>query len=155
MGSDNEDSILVNAVQQAVSSLPVFIHLPKTGGTSVISLFRDNLLANQINGTGMLVYGMPPTRSSLKGALQIRHSPYEPLAVVGGQIGYRDIQAVSQDLKIPIRPFTVLRNPDERLVSFWAYLNDIRRPLPPRTLQETLDLLLPNSMYRLLAPQNR
>lgn len=46
----------------------------------------------------------------------------------------------------------MLREPNERLVSFWAYLNDLKGM--NNTIPQTLALLLPNSMYRQLAPLN-
>jgi len=48
-------------------------------------------------------------------------------------------------------PFTIMRNPNERLVSFWAYLKDLHNT-PNATISAVLTGMLPNSMYRLLAP---
>ena len=132
------------------NDIPTFIHLPKTGGTTMLSILRKNA-HNQ--DSGFLNYGMPPFIWTLFQDIERRRGSLEFL---GGHFGLSDLQAInelqSQDGQpMQFLPFTIMRNPNERLVSFWAYLKDIRGERNAN-ITEVLSRMLPDSMYRLLSP---
>jgi len=78
------------------------------------------------------------------------------LEYLGGHTGLSELQAISgqQSQPMDFLPFTIMRSPNERMVSFWAYLMDIQksRGLPGANISEWLPHMLSDSMYRLLAP---
>jgi len=84
----------------------------------------------------------------------------EKLQFVGGHLGLADLQAVTHlfaeefpPKEVQFLPFTIFRDPNERLVSFWAYLRDLKGD-PNMPLEDMLDTMLTDSMYRLLAPMD-
>jgi len=115
----------------------------------MLSILRNNAH----NQGGLLNYGMPPFVWTLFKDIEQRRGQMEFL---GGHFGFADLQTIShmqsQDAQpMEFLPFTMMRNPNERLVSFWAYLKDLRNS-PNATISQMLQQMLPNSMFRLLAP---
>ena len=96
---------------------------------------------------GLIFFGMPPTPFTILD--NIVHAG-EDLRYLGGHMGWKDVQII-QDYtpNLRFKPFTILREPKERLVSFWAYLNEIGNN---HTLPQMMRGMLRNSMYRMLAP---
>jgi len=150
--------------------IPTFLHLPKTGGSTLLSILHDNLLptvsavppqagddGGEAARTGgeLLFFGMPPFLFQLRSSLERLKDRTQYL---GGHIGLADIQMIEHlDPEFHFVPFTLLREPNERLLSFKAYLDDLAGgggggASQQRSLAEFLDSMLPNSMYRLLAP---
>ena len=134
--------------------VPAFIHLPKTGGTTMLTILRNNGHPGKSNVTsnGLIFYGMPPIPESMWHSLV---TAKDDLDYLGGHIGYADLQLVASHSTPGVDgfqfvPFTILRDPNERLLSFWAYTKDIRGIEAP--LSRFLENMLPNSMYRMLAP---
>jgi len=132
------------------SSIPTFIHLPKTGGTTMLSILHSNAHNQE---RGFLKYGVPPFIWTLFQDIEQRR---ESLEFLGGHIGLSDLQAVSElqsqdGQPMDFLPFTIMRNPNERLVSFWAYLQDLHG-VRNASITQVLSQMLPDSMYRLLAP---
>ena len=149
--------------------IPTFLHLPKTGGSTLLSILHDNLLptvsaappqagddgGETRTGGELLFFGMPPFLFQLRSSLERLKDRTQYL---GGHIGLADIQMIEHlDPEFHFVPFTLLREPNERLLSFKAYLDDLAGgggggASQQRSLAEFLDSMLPNSMYRLLAP---
>jgi len=115
----------------------------------MLSIMRNNAHNQK---TGFLNYGMPPLIWTLYQDLEHRGGELEYL---GGHIGLADLQTISKMQSRPMDfvPFTIMRSPNDRLVSFWAYLHDIRasRSLPSVNITAWLPQMLSDSMYRLLA----
>jgi len=121
----------------------------------MLSILRHNIKHDPLSEDGLLSYGMPPYPWVM---FQDINKHGERLQFIGGHFGLADLQKMIQlEQQLPepraieFLPFTIMRDPNERLVSFWAYLNDLHSS-PNRTIEAMLDQMLPNSMYRLLAP---
>jgi len=118
----------------------------------MLSILHNNLRGQ--NENGLPTYGNPPM--IFKFAADVNRLASE-LQFVGGHVGLAEFQRIeSKDSQqvdpkgIQFLPFTIMREPNERLVSFWAYLNDIQNS--SRSIESMLNRMLPNSQYRLLAP---
>ena len=112
----------------------------------MLSILHNNL-RGETKENRLLSYGNPPIIFKL--ASDVSRLASE-LQFVGGHVGLAEFQRLTEPKGIQFLPFTIMREPNERLVSFWAYLNDLRNS--SRTIEAMLNRMLPNSMFRLLAP---
>jgi len=134
-----------------VREIPTLFHLPKTGGTTMLILHNNARVPStpeKEESNGLVFFGMPDTPFAIWDAVMHKGSD---LRFLGGHMGLADVQMVQQHApNIQFKPFTILREPNERLASFWAYLQQLNSD--NRTLPQMLTTMLPNSMYRMLAP---
>jgi len=97
---------------------------------------------------GLLFFGMPPSSAELEGRLR---NGGHSVDFLGGHMGWRDLEIVSaKNPDLSFTPFTILREPNERMLSFWAFLSDLKQT--NMSLPRRLEQMLPNTMYRQLAP---
>jgi len=118
----------VNAA--ADSGLIVFVHIPKTAGTSVKTMYRDQYSPAQIykinyNGSAKQV-------RRFKAALGRRQ---DPLRLVHGHMDF----AWSALMPPDTRYFTVLRDPVERAIShYYHYRQETVSPIHPLAMRSSL-----------------
>jgi len=125
--------------------LPVFVHVPKAGGTTMMSIIHNNLKQNGLE-SGFKFYGNPPYPFQLHAAMD---QPRGTLSYIAGHIPYEQLQVVANDLRVQVLPFTILREPRERFLSHFAWSQQYQKGL---TLEEFISNTVPNTMFRMLVP---
>eukprot|EP01087_Luapelamoeba_hula_P009900 TRINITY_DN2591_c0_g3_i1.p1 TRINITY_DN2591_c0_g3~~TRINITY_DN2591_c0_g3_i1.p1 ORF type:complete len:144 (+),score=20.89 TRINITY_DN2591_c0_g3_i1:1112-1543(+) len=98
--------------------LPVFVHLPKSGGSTMMSMIHQDNLALQLNAR---FYGNPPAYWDL-----IKHADDPLTHYLAGHVSIEQLQDVAwgyPDAKTFL-PFTMLRNPRARFISHWHRANN-------------------------------
>ncbi len=103
----------------------VFLHVPKTAGQTVHFELTRAVGEEQVS----------PVRTHTQAPPEAQFPPGYRL--YSGHLDWVALDAVQP----PRFVFTVLRDPRERLASFWFYLHDVARRMPPATLgQDRPDL---------------
>ena len=124
----------------------LFIHVPKTGGTSVEKYFA-NLAEVEYPLKRENIYGAPffvearnlhvPLHSPKMWINSLQHMSYDNLLRWSRK--YFDIKIFNQ---IPIRIFTIVRNPYERTISDLFWFNFINKETKPYQVAMVLDKYL-------------
>jgi|SaaInlStandDraft_6_1057023.scaffolds.fasta_scaffold52469_1 hypothetical protein len=106
------EQIIARDTHPAGNDIPVFLHIPKTGGISVGELFDQNLsVANYYNTNERPEDGYQSS--------QFRYGVNNPdLEIIQGHFDIRLLDIIDRRYKA----FTILRDPVERAASFFYYL---------------------------------
>eukprot|EP01087_Luapelamoeba_hula_P020063 TRINITY_DN6767_c0_g1_i2.p1 TRINITY_DN6767_c0_g1~~TRINITY_DN6767_c0_g1_i2.p1 ORF type:complete len:153 (+),score=23.52 TRINITY_DN6767_c0_g1_i2:885-1343(+) len=124
------------------SVLPVFVHIPKASGTSVMSLIHS-----QVHESQARFYRNPPKQWELAA-----DATDPSINFLAGHVAIEQLQDIASDddSARTFVPFTMLRDPRDRFISHWHWAKQFA--LEPLTLQAFAQRTLPNTMFHMLAP---
>eukprot|EP01087_Luapelamoeba_hula_P009608 TRINITY_DN2499_c0_g1_i1.p1 TRINITY_DN2499_c0_g1~~TRINITY_DN2499_c0_g1_i1.p1 ORF type:complete len:344 (+),score=74.50 TRINITY_DN2499_c0_g1_i1:971-2002(+) len=125
--------------------LPVFVHLPKTGGSTMMSMIHQDAQAQHLHAR---FYGNPPAYWDL-----LKHADDPQTQYLAGHVSIEQLQDIAwEDPRArSFVPFTMLRDPRARFISHWHWANNYA--LEQLTLQQYAKRALPNTMFHMLAPR--
>ena len=120
-------------------TIPFFLHIPKTGGSTLISVMQRD------NKEQLQTFTNPPF-SDLQSTIKD-----QTVTSIAGHVALSSIQAAIQQEDVEIVPFVILNDPTRRAISFWRYIKDLY-DAPDLSLKDFLTGSMGNTMYRMMAP---
>ena len=114
-----------NLTQKSEDSLVIFMHVPKTAGTSLRHIVQSQFQPNNVFEFYNLKTQPPKVRKGIEKYQNLSEAQKKTIKFISGHVGF----GLHEFLSKPCTYITVLRDPVERVISYYYFLLRNQNPI--------------------------